>query len=158
MEIKEQVPVRLTGGIFKTIHDVRDASGVRLLRQIANAHSIALGFEGHHVVRVQGNGLFVFPGRKQILRQVDARQVIVMRSFGEQIQHVLILPAITHQIVQHENAWSQVIGEQGSNVFWNTLVEMNSFALHVLETTLGFSVAARDVDRSKCRANVVLPH
>ena len=67
-----------------------------------------------------------------------------MRSFGEQIQHVLILPAITHQIVQHENAWSQVIGEQGSNVSWNPLVEMNAFALHVLETTLGFSVAVHN--------------
>ena len=97
MGIKEQVPVRLTGGILKTIHDVRDASGVRLLRQIANTQSIARVFEGHHVVRVQGNGPRVFPRRKQILRQVDARHVIVMRSFGEQIQHVLILPAITHR-------------------------------------------------------------
>ena len=125
---------------MKTIHDVRDAPGVRLLRQIANTHSIARVFEGHHVVRVQGNGPCVFPGRKQILRQVDARHVIVMRSFGEQIQYVLILPAITHQIVQHENAWSQVMGEEGTNVFWNPLVEMNPLALHVLETTFGFSV------------------
>ena len=152
MEIKEQVPVRLTGGILKTIHDVRDASVVRRLRQIANTHSIAWVFEGHHVVRVQGNGPCVFPGRKQILRPVDARQVIVMRSFGEQIQHVLILPAITHQIVQHENGWSQVTGEQGSNVCWNTLVEMNSFALHVLETTLGFSVAVHNPSDGSIRS------
>ena len=117
MEIKEQVPVRLTGGILKTIHDIRDASRVRLLRQIANTHSIAWVFEGYHVVSVQENGPCVFPGRKQILREVDARDVVVMRSFGERIQNVLILPAITHQVVQHENAWSQVIGEQGSNVF-----------------------------------------
>ena len=117
MEIKEQVPVRLTGGILKTIHDVQDASGVRLLRQIANTHSIARVFEGHHVVHVQGNGWCVLPRRKQILRQVDARHVIVVRSFGKQIQHVLIVPAITHHIVQHENAWSQVIGEQASNAF-----------------------------------------
>ena len=100
MEIKDQVPVRLTGGILKTIHDVRDATWVRLLSQIANTHSIARGFEGHHVVRVQGNGPCVFPRRKQILRQVDARHVVVMRTSGEQIQHVLFLPAITHQIVQ----------------------------------------------------------
>ena len=151
MEIKEQVPVRLTGGILKTIHDIRDASGVRLLRQIANTHSIARVFEGHHVVSVQGNGPCVFLRRKQISRQVDARHLIVMRSFGEQMQPVLILPAITHQVVQHENAWSQVIWEQGSNVFWNTLIilEMNPFALHVLETTLGFSVAVHNPsDRS----------
>ena len=95
-------------------------------------------------MRVQGNGPCVFPGRKQILRQVDVRHVIVMGYFGEQIQHVLILPAITHEVVQHENTWSQVIGEQGSNVFWNTLVEINPFALHVLETTLGFSVAVHN--------------
>ena len=90
-----------TGGILKTIHDIRDASGVRLLRQIAKTHSITRVFEGHHVVRIQGNGPWVFPRRKQILRQVGARHVIVMRSFDEQIQDVLILPAITHQIVQH---------------------------------------------------------
>ena len=137
MKIKEQVPVRLTGGILKTIHDVRDASWVRLLRQIANTHSIARVFGGHHVVRVEGNGPCVFPRRKQILRQVEARHVIVMRSFGEQIQHVLILPAITHQIIQHENPRSQMIGEQALNVFRNALVEMNSFALHVLETCWG---------------------
>ena len=144
MEIKDQVPVRLTGGILKTIHDVRDAARVRLLSQIANTHSIARVFEGHHVVRVQGNGPCVFPRRKQILRQVDARHVVVMRTSGEQIQHVLILPAITHQIVQHENPRSQVFGEQVLNVFRNTLVEMNSFALHVLETSLGFSVAVHN--------------
>ena len=73
----------------------------------------------------------VLPGRKQILRQVDARHVIVMRSFGEKIQDVLILPAITHQVVQHENAWSQVIGEQGLNVFSDALVEMNPFSVAV---------------------------
>ena len=145
MKIKEQVPVRLAGGILKTVHDVRDAARVRLLSQVANTHSIARVFEGHHVVRVQGNGPCVFPGRKQILCQVEARHVVVMRTSGEQIQHVLILPAITHQIVQHENPRSQVFGEQVLNVFRNTLVEMNSFALHVLETSLGFSVAVHDL-------------
>ena len=74
----------------------------------------------------------------EILLQVDARDVVVMRTSGEQIQHVLILPAITHQIVQHENPRPQVFGKQALNVFRNTLVEMNSFALHVLETSLGF--------------------
>ena len=168
MEIKDQVPVRLTGGILKTIHDVRDATWVRLLSQIANTHSIARVFEGHHVVRVQRNGPCVFPRRKQTLRQVDALHVVGMRTSGEQIQHVLILPAITHQIVQQENPRSQVFGEQALIVFRNTLVEMNSFALHVLETSLGFSVAvhnpldgrskAREADRNNCRVNVVLPH
>ena len=141
MKIKEQVPVPLTGGILKTINDVRDASWVRLLRHIANTHSIARVFEGHHVVRVEGNGPCVFPRRKQILRQVDARDVVVMRTSGEQIQHVLIFPAITHQIIQHENPRSQVFGEQALNVFRDAIVEMNSFAMHVPETSLGFSVA-----------------
>ena len=34
-------------------------------------------------MRVQGNGPCIFPRRKQILREVDARDVVVMRSFGE---------------------------------------------------------------------------
>ena len=86
MEIKEQVPLRLTCGILKTIHDIRYASKVRLLRQIANTHNITWVFEGYHVVRVPGNGPCVFLRRKQILREVDARDVFVMRSSGEQIQ------------------------------------------------------------------------
>ena len=142
--MKEQVPVRLTGAILQTVHDKWDASRVRLLRQIANTHSITWVVEGHHEVRVQGNGSCVFPRRKKILREVDARDVVVMRSFGEQIQDVLVFPAITHNVVQHENAWSQMFGEQSSDVFWDTLVEVDPFALHVLETTLGFSVALHD--------------
>ena len=61
-------------------------------REVANTHNITWVFEGHHVVRVQGNGPCVFPGQKQILREVDARDVVVMRSFGEQIQLVLSSP------------------------------------------------------------------
>ena len=136
MKIKEQVPVRLTGGMLKTIHDVRYASWVRLLRQIANTHSIARVFEGHHVVRVEGNGPCVFPRRKKILCQVDARHFVVMRTSGEQIQHVLVCPAITHQIIQHENPRPQVFGEQALNVFRDAMVEMNSF---------GFSVTVDDL-------------
>ena len=64
---------------------------------------------------------------------------------GEQIQHVLIFPAITHQIIQHENPRSQVFGEQALNVFRDAMVEMNSFAMHVPETPLGFSVAVHDL-------------
>ena len=67
-----------------------------------------------------------------------------MRSFGEQIQNVLVLAAITHQVVQHENAWSPIFGKQALNVFRDAIVEMDPFALHVLETMLGFSVAIHD--------------
>ena len=121
VKIKEQVPVRLTGGILKTIHDKREAFRVRLLRQVANSHNITWVFEGHHVVRVQGNGSCVFPRRKQILRQIDACDVVVMRSFGEQIQDMLVLATITHQVVQHENTWSQMFREQALNVFRDVL-------------------------------------
>ena len=96
-------------------------------------------------MRVEGNYPCVFPRRKQILRQVDARDVVVMRTSGEQIQFVLIFPAVTHQIIQHENRRSQVFGEQALNVFRDAIVEMNSFAMHVPETSLGFSVAVHDL-------------
>ena len=119
------------------IHRVDFAPRVGLLSQVANTHNIAQVFEGHHVVGVEGNGPCVFPGRKQILREVEARDVVVMRTSGGQIQDVLIFPAITHQIIQHENPRSQVFGEQALMVFRNAPVEMNSFALHVLETSLG---------------------
>ena len=145
MKIKEQVPVRLIGGILKTVHDVRDAPRVGLLSQVTNTHNIAEVFEGHHVVCVERNGPCVFPGRKQILREVEARDVVVMRTSGEQIQDVLIFPAITHQIIQNVNPRSKMIGEQALNVFRNALVEMNSFALHVPEASLGFSVAVHDL-------------
>ena len=49
---------------------------------------------------MRGNGSCLFPSRKEILRQVDARDVVVMRSFAEQIQDVLVLAGITHQVVQ----------------------------------------------------------
>ena len=57
---------------------------------------------------------------------------------------MLVLAAITHQVVQHENAWSQIFGKQALNVFWDALVEMDLFALHVFETTLGFTVPIHD--------------
>ena len=83
MKIKEQVPVRLIGGILKTVHDVRDAPRVGLLSQVANTHSITWVFAGHHVVSVEGYGPGVFPGRKQILCEVEARDVVVMRTSGK---------------------------------------------------------------------------
>ena len=95
-------------------------------------------------MRVQGNGPCIFPKRKKILREVDARDVVVMRSFGEKNEDVLVLAVITHQVVQHKNTWSQIFGKQALNVFRDALVEMDLFAMHVLETTLGFSVAIHD--------------
>ena len=116
-----------------------------LLSQVANTHNIARVFEGHHLVGVEGSGPCVFPGRKQILREVEASDVVGMRASGEQIQDVLIFPAITHQIIQHENPRSKMIGEKALNVFRDALVEMNSFAMQVPETSLGFSVAVHDL-------------
>ena len=50
-------------------------------------------------MRVQGNGPCIFPRRKQILHEVDARDVVVMRSFGEKNEDMFVLAAITHQVV-----------------------------------------------------------
>ena len=59
-------------------------------------------FESQHVVRIEGNGARVLAGRKEILRQIDASHVVVMRTSREQVQYPLILTAISHQIVQHQ--------------------------------------------------------
>ena len=84
-------------------------------------------------MRGQRNGPCVFPRRK-------------LRSFGGQIRDVLVLAAFTHQVVQHENAWShdQIFGEKALDVFRDALVEMNPIGLQVLETMFGFSVTIHD--------------
>ena len=47
-------------------------------------------------MRVQGNGPCLFSRRKQILREVDAHDVVVMRSFGEQINPGRVGPRCNH--------------------------------------------------------------
>ena len=99
MQVKEQVTVRLSGGVAKTIHNVGHASWIGLLRPMAHAHRISRVLQNYDVVRVQRNGASVLGGREELLRQIDASDVVVVRAAGEQVEHPLVLPAVAHEIV-----------------------------------------------------------
>ena len=141
MQVKEQVTVRLSGGVAKTIHDVGHASRIGLLRQIADAHRISRVLENYDVVRVERNGASVLAGREEVLRQIDASDVVVVRAASEQVQHPLVLPTVAHEVVQNEQTGTTGGREQGADVFGHTVVELHSLLLHGFEAGLGFAVA-----------------
>ena len=141
MQVKEQVTVPLSGGVAKTIHDVGHASWIGLLRQIAHAHRIRRVLENYDVVRVERNGASVLAGREEVLRQIIASDVVVVRAADEQVERPLVLPAVAHEIVQNEQTRTTGRWEQGADVFGHAVVKLHSLLLHGFEAGLGFAVA-----------------
>ena len=141
MQVEEQVTVRLSGGVAKTTHDVGHASWIGLLRQIAHAHRILRVLENYDVMRVERNGASVLAGWEEVLRQIDASDVAVVRAASEQVEHPLVLTAVAHEIVQNEQTRTTGRREQGADVFGHTMVKLHSLLLHGFEAGLGFTVA-----------------
>ena len=99
VEIKERVPVRLTGGILKTVHDKRDASRVRLLRQVTNTHSITWVFEGHQL-----SAFFIHNRNKYNVHLVFWTRYIARNPRAMSLAKVCVEKRFS-QTEQHDYGW-----------------------------------------------------
>ena len=106
MQIQYQVPKGSVRHRLKRALDGVPSMGKRLQQHVNHAQLIAGVLEGHDVVRVPGDALGVFAGREHVLAQVEDGDVSMVRVFGEQIQHVFIVAALGHEIVQDQDAAS----------------------------------------------------
>ena len=106
MQIQHQVPKGPVRHRLKRALDGVPSMGKRLQQYVPHAQLIAGVFEGHDVVRVPGDALGVFAGKEHVLAQVEDGDVSMVRVFGEQIQHVFIVAALGHEMVQDRDAAS----------------------------------------------------
>ena len=97
MQIQHRVPKGPVRHRLKRALDGVPSMEKRLQQHVPHAQLIAGVLEGHDVVRVPGDALGVFAGREH---------VSMMRVFGEQIQHVFIVAALGHEVVQDQDAAS----------------------------------------------------
>ena len=116
MQIQHQVPNGPVRHCLKRALDGVPWMGKRLQQHVPHAQLIAGVLEGHDVVRVPGDALGVFAGREHILAQVEDGDVWMVRVFGEQIQHVFIVAALGHEIVQDQDAAAGKPGAQRLDV------------------------------------------
>ena len=74
----------------------------RLQDHVADAQLIPGILEGHDVMGVSGNALGKLARREHVLAQVQHRDVAMMRMFGENVQHRLVVVPFRHEIVHDE--------------------------------------------------------
>ena len=129
--------VVVAAGRMEIQHEVAKGSGRHALKRIQ--HSIPIEWkclkchvpqtqlisgilEGHDVMRVARDALGKFAERKHVLAQIEDRDVAVMRMFGENVQHRLVVVALRHQIVHDEQSSS---GNHLSNSFFTGMPALN---------------------------------
>ena len=145
MEIQYQVTERAFGGLTKGVLHVLPLGGEGLEEKIAHAQLIARVLETHDVVGVAGDALGVFAWREDVLTQEEDRDVLVMRVFGEEIEHPFVVASFLHEIVQDQHT-SFLFGKPHGQEFRirNPFVKMNALLFHALEPVLPGSVTVVD--------------
>ena len=115
MQIQHQVPKGSVRHRLKRALYGVPLTGKRLQQHVPHAQLIPRVLEGHDVVRISGDALGVFAGREHVLTQVEDCDVAMVRVFGEQIQDILIVAALSHEIVQDQDPTS---GKPGAQVLY----------------------------------------
>ena len=134
MDVQKQITKRSRGDAIIKLQDASPTLGVHLHQNVPNPRFIARVFEGD-IMRIAVNGLGTLAGWKQILCQKQHGDVSVMRVFGEQIQHALVLSPFGHQIVQNQDASLGKPLGQLSRV-GNPLVKLNALSFHAVKPRL----------------------
>jgi len=57
--------------------------------------------EGYDVVGISGEALSIIAGWENVLTQIPEGDVLMMRMFGEQIQHRFAISSFLHQFIPH---------------------------------------------------------
>ena len=57
--------------------------------------------EGYDVVGISGDALGIFAGCEHVLTQIHESDGLMMRMFGEHIQHMFVVSSIFHHIIRH---------------------------------------------------------
>ena len=145
MEIQDQVPERPFRGLSKGVLHVLPLGGEGLEQEIAHTQLIARVLETDDVVSVAGDALGEFARRKNVLTQVEDRDVLVMGMFGEEIEYPFVVASFLHEIVQDQQS-SFLLGKPHGQEFriGNPCVKMHALLLHALEPVLPGSVTVID--------------
>ena len=105
--------------------------------EIAHAQLIARVLETHDVVGVAGDALGEFAGWEDVLAQEEDSDVLMMRVFGEEIEHTFVVASFLHEIVQYQDT-SFLLGKPHGQEFriGNAFVKMHALLFHALEPIL----------------------
>ena len=91
MNVQKQITKRSRSDAIIKLQNAAPTVGVHLHQDVSNPRFIARVLEGDDVMRIAIDGLGKLAGREQILRQKQHGDVTMMRVFGKQIQHALVL-------------------------------------------------------------------
>ena len=103
MKIQDQVPEGAFRGFSKRVLHVLPLGGEGLEEEIAHAQLIARVLETYDIVGVAGDTLGEIARWEDVLAQEETRDVLVMRMFGEEIEHPLVVTSFLHEIVQDQH-------------------------------------------------------
>ena len=99
MKVDHEIPIGTLRARDKEFEDVSPSIRKGLEDQRATSRLIPGILEDDHVMRIARNGLGKFAKWKQILAQVQDRNVSMMGFSRKEIQHVFIVPSFVLEIV-----------------------------------------------------------
>ena len=99
MNIHDYIPVRPPPTRLEKSEHVTPLIRKGLQSQCAKSQLIFRVLEDADVMSIPRDGLGIFSGWKQILTQVEHRDVPMMGFSGEKIQHTFVVSSFVHEIV-----------------------------------------------------------
>ena len=149
MKIDHDIPVRTLRAHDKDLEDVSPSIRKGLGDQGTKSHLIPGILEDDHAMHIACNGLGKFPRWKQILTQVQDRNVSMMGFSCKEIQHAFIVPSFVHEIIQDQHPpWRKPCLKIGD--FRDSFVKLDALTFHAIEPGLPYGATA-GFDSTHCR-------
>ena len=139
MKVDHEIPVRTLRARDKEFEDVSPSIWKGLEDQRATSRLIPGILEDNHVMRIARNGLGKFPRWKQILTQVQDRNVSMMGFSRKEIQHAFIVSSFIHEIVQDQHPTLRKPCLKIGDVR-DSFVKLDALTFHAIEPGLPYGV------------------